>query len=453
LVQAYNTILMRVAAMQKRDIVGDALVATSTCPIAKLGLNIFEFTAACRLKVQRTFISSSFEEHAEKRPRSSSSPPITAKETVDVSWCSTLAKEKGRGAQNCRMAEDVSDDDDDLSIAASSKWKHALAFASIDPNYSELLRNGTTPWVIIDLEFAHNSQRGKGGYYDSQGMWCDIDECQDWRDVEEWKSRCEPIEIGIINMMSGETLSEYCRPSFTWDAIPSKSYRGFAEKHGHDNMIKDMSLPHFYQVWSQKVEPFLVRASNGHGYVHVVAHNGNSLDFKVLNRYLDLGLIGCSVDLHFVDTVQAAKEAFGSRFGQGGKLQLEYLVNQCVPKEPSKAHALHSALSDCVALRAVLQNFPNLLYAVAKKVHFYAATRYSEQNCCSEQRWKAERYFGFALGDTVQWTRADFQIPPGTTGQVVGFNNGAVFVEFPRCTDFFDPLDLKLALTKGTGLL
>jgi hypothetical protein len=183
---------------------GDALVAsqaTSTSPMKKLCPDIVEFTAVCRLNVEGTFINSRFEEHAEKRPRSSSSPPITAKETIDVPWCSRLAEEKGRDAQGC-MADDVSDDNDDL----------------------------------------------------------------------------------------------------------------------------------------------------------------------------------------------------------------------------------------------------------AKKTHLYETERSSEQNRCSQHKWKAEGYFRFALGDTVQWTRADFQIPPETTGQVVGFNNDTVIVNFPSCTDYFDPQDLNLALSQGTAL-
>ncbi|CAE7331941.1 unnamed protein product [Symbiodinium sp. CCMP2456] len=149
------------------------------------------------------------------------------------------------------------------------------------------------------VECVHDKPRVS---YFAQGL---VETSNQW----EWKQRCQIIEFAAIDIITGESFSVRCRPQFSWQDVRSHAARRFAEEHGHHEIIEDMGLPRFEEIWHSELIPFLQRVAGGTGNVVLLAHNGAAFDEFVLKKeiarlQLDMS---CCPTLMYVDPVSAVK--------------------------------------------------------------------------------------------------------------------------------------------------
>jgi len=216
--------------------------------------------------------------------------------------------------------------------------------------------------IVYDLETIHDAERGN---YAERGLHeCTADE------QIEWKSRSQIIEFAAIDVLTGETICVRSRPEFSWNDVKSFAARLFAEDHGHAEIIKDTTLPYFYELWTSEVVPFLWRASRNTGNLSLIAQNGDSFDHYILQKEiqrLDLSMEGCPALVGF-DPIRTVKRQFGQNYGSGGMLALRQLYNQYVPQKPDKILKAHQAMDDCVMLLEVIQYWTELAMLLSSEM-------------------------------------------------------------------------------------
>ena len=219
--------------------------------------------------------------------------------------------------------------------------------------------------VVFDMECIHDNPRGS---YLAQGLVETFDQ-------QEWKERCQIIEFAAIDLITGESFSVRCRPQFSWQDVRSHAARRFAEDHGHREIIEDMGLPYFEEIWHSELIPFLQRAAGGTGNVVLLAHNGAAFDEFVLKKeiarlQLDMS---CCPTLMYADPVAAVKEnyhhpAVAAEYrGRHMSLALADMHQRYVSKT-NRTFKAHHALDDCHTLLEVLRHAPYVADALAAHI-------------------------------------------------------------------------------------
>ena len=219
--------------------------------------------------------------------------------------------------------------------------------------------------VVFDMECIHDNPRGS---YLAQGLVETFDQ-------QEWKERCQIIEFAAIDLITGESFSVRCRPQFSWQDVRSHAARRFAEDHGHREIIEDMGLPYFEEIWHSELIPFLQRAAGGTGNVVLLAHNGAAFDEFVLKKeiarlQLDMS---CCPTLVYADPVAAVKEnyhhpAVAAEYrGRHMSLTLADMHQRYVSKT-NRIFKAHHALGDCHTLLEVLRHAPYVADALATHI-------------------------------------------------------------------------------------
>ncbi|CAE7235260.1 SLC4A10 [Symbiodinium sp. CCMP2592] len=219
--------------------------------------------------------------------------------------------------------------------------------------------------VVFDMECIHDNPRGS---YQACGL---VETSNQW----EWKERCQIIEFSAIDVITGESFSVRCRPQFNWQDVRSHAARRFAEDHGHREIVEDMGLPFFEEVWHSELVPFLQRAAGGTGNVVLLAHNGAALDEFVLKKEiyrLRLDMSWCP-RLMYADPVAAVKQSYGNPAvaaeyrGRHMSLALAEMHQRYVGESKRKFKA-HNALDDCHMLLEVLCHAPYVADALADHI-------------------------------------------------------------------------------------
>lgn len=217
--------------------------------------------------------------------------------------------------------------------------------------------------VVYDLETIHDAERG---IYANKGLF----ECERSEQIV-WKRQSQVIQFAAVDLRTGERLRVSCRPKFEWGDVKSPAAREFAEDHGHDRIVKDMSLPFFEDRWKDEIMPFLKRAAGKFSRLAMIAHNGDKFDHYVLDKELCGRRLNPSgqLCLHCFDPIRTLKGLHGEDYGIGGRLRLETLHNQHVPADRREGCPdQHEALNDCLMLREVLAHWTHLAGALAFEI-------------------------------------------------------------------------------------
>ena len=219
--------------------------------------------------------------------------------------------------------------------------------------------------VVFDMECIHNHPRGS---YVARGI---VETSNQW----EWKEHCQIIEFAAIDIITGESFSVRCRPQFSWQDVRSHAARRFAEDHGHREIVEDMGLPYFEEIWHSELIPFLQRAAGGTGNVVLLAHNGAAFDEFVLKKeiarlQLDMS---CCPTLMYADPVAAVKDnyhnpAVAAEY-RGRHMSLALAdMHQRYVSHSNRTFQQHQALDDCRMLLEVLCHAPHVADALAAHI-------------------------------------------------------------------------------------
>ena len=238
----------------------------------------------------------------------------------------------------------------------------ATAQAPVARDVQLQLRAGV---VVFDMECIHNHPRGT---YLAANI---VETSDQW----EWKEHCQIIEFAAINIITGESFSVRCRPQFSWQDVRSHAARRFAEDHGHREIVEDMGLPFFEEIWHSELVPFLQRAAGGTGNVVLLAHNGAALDEFVLKKEITrLQLdMSCCPRLMYADPVAAVKEnyynpAVAAEY-RGRHMSLALAdMHQRYVSHSNRMFKQHQALDDCRMLLEVLCHAPYVADALAAHI-------------------------------------------------------------------------------------
>ncbi|CAE7356055.1 unnamed protein product [Symbiodinium microadriaticum] len=203
-----------------------------------------------------------------------------------------------------------------------------------------------------------------------------------WHETSDqwsWKARCQIIELGAVNLVTGESLLLRSRPEFSWDDVKSAATRLFAEHSGHKAIVCDQGLPLFAQLWPSHVVPFLQRAAGCTGKVVLIAHNGDRFDHFVLSKEITrLGLdMRCCPQLISADPVATLKKRFNNHeiqrlYGQPGGLMLQQMHTNFVPEQRAAGLRSHQALDDVHMMRDVICCAPYLAPSLAQDISLAA---------------------------------------------------------------------------------
>jgi len=224
--------------------------------------------------------------------------------------------------------------------------------------------------VALDLECIHDHEHGSYAamnWHETSDQW-------------SWKAKCQIIELGAVNLVTGESLLLRSRPDFAWDDVKSAATRLFAEHSGHKALVCDTGLPLFAQLWPTHVVPFMQRAAGFTGKVVLIAHNGDRFDHYVLSKEINrLGLdIRCCPTLISADPVATLKKRFNNDqiqrlYGQPGGLTLQQMHTNFVPEQQRAAGLRsHQALDDVHMMRDVICFAPYLAPSLAQDISLAA---------------------------------------------------------------------------------
>ncbi|CAE7814740.1 unnamed protein product [Symbiodinium sp. CCMP2592] len=224
--------------------------------------------------------------------------------------------------------------------------------------------------VALDLECIHDHEHGSYAamnWHETSDQW-------------SWKAKCQIIELGAVNLVTGESLLLRSRPDFAWDDVKSAATRLFAEHSGHKALVCDTGLPLFAQLWPTHVVPFMQRAAGFTGKVVLIAHNGDRFDHYVLSKEINrLGLdLRCCPALISADPVATLKKRFNNDqiqrlYGQPGGLMLQQMHTNFVPEQQRAAGLRsHQALDDVHMMRDVICFAPYLAPSLAQDISLAA---------------------------------------------------------------------------------
>jgi len=268
----------------------------------------------------------------------------------------------GRNEGQASSAQAASATSSSVSADADGQQPAAAPEAKPESSAPDGHRHPDFGVVIYDLETIHDAERGT---YHEKGLH----ECAASEQIT-WKSRSQIIEFAAVDVHSGTRLLLRCRPEFDWADVRSPAARCFAEDHGHDQIIKDESLPFFRTRWEEEVIPFLKRAAGSSGRLAMIAHNGDAFDHYVLDKELTrLGLSdGLPLELHRFDPIRTLKTHFGQDYGTCGQLALKALHAQHVQHRAGGELAPHQAMDDCLMLMEVLSRWLDLGTLLAEEI-------------------------------------------------------------------------------------
>lgn len=216
--------------------------------------------------------------------------------------------------------------------------------------------------VFYDLETIHDAERGI--HFDRGLFECTADE------QFVWKERSQIIEFAAVHIQSGLSIETQCRPEFAWEAVRSPAAKLFAEDHGHDKIVRDLSLPTFKTRWREVILPFLRKVAEPYQRLAMVAHNGDNFDHLVLAKELRRLGLEIQAEVLFLDPIAALKRLHGPTYGNGGQLALAKLHERCVGTVGTVG--VHHALQDCKTLLEIVHRWTELAQVLRFEISSWA---------------------------------------------------------------------------------
>mmetsp|Transcript_53658 Transcript_53658/g.85345 ORF Transcript_53658/g.85345 Transcript_53658/m.85345 type:complete len:434 (+) Transcript_53658:84-1385(+) len=120
---------------------------------------------------------------------------------------------------------------------------------------------------------------------------------------------------------------------------------------------------------------------------------------------------------------------------------------QCQSSGPYQSITNHRMVRNCNMNQSTHCQWTNLSPVVSAQIACDDISELSFDSLSLEVAQAA--HLGFSLGEKVQWTDSFCDVPPGSTGQVVGFHGDRVRVKFPLYTGNFLASQLVKAYSRG----